>query len=87
MMECGDILREAVQVQAPSTKEAFNRGIQEGKSIYGVSFRCSGCGKEIFIDTLNTPKMKDVATKLTERYGWGHEECVSEPTKIEFLGV
>jgi len=80
----GDILREALQVQAPSTKKAFTRGIEEGRSIYGVSFRCSGCQNTIWIDS---PEMKDAATQIMEKYGWGHKECVGEPSKIEFWGV
>ena len=52
----------------------------EGRSIYGVSFRCSGCQNTIWI---NSPEMKDAGTQIMEKCGWGHKECVSAPTKIE----
>jgi len=80
----GDILREALEVQAASTKKAFTRGKNEGKAIYGVSFKCSGCGGTIWIDT---PEIKKAATQIMEKYGWGHAECVGSPSQIELWGV
>lgn len=68
----GDILREALKVQAPSTKKAYNVGFTSAKYTYGVPYKCSVCGGTMWIDT---PKEKKVAAQCMREHGWRHDEC------------
>jgi len=79
----GDILREALKVQTPSAKRALTRGKNEGKSKYGISYKCSECKGTMWIDT---PEYRGYVTELIEKYGWGHLECKLKPGKILIRG-
>lgn len=69
----GDILREAVGVQAPSAKNTFELGRKNAKSEYGVPYKCYVCGGTIWVST--PQEKKDVAQYMRE-HGWGHGDCV-----------
>lgn len=69
----GDILREAVKVQAPSIKEAYTRGWNDATQAYRVQYKCSECGGTIFISSPD--EIKAVARYMREN-GWAHSECV-----------
>ena len=43
----GDILREALKVQAPKVKNALNKGYQSAKFHYRVIYKCNVCGKPL----------------------------------------
>jgi len=49
----GDVLREAVGKQVPSTKQAYLTGYNAAKSKYQVAYRCCVCGKTIIVNTEN----------------------------------
>ena len=68
----GDILREAMNQQAPSIKDAYQRGYKEAKDKFAVVFKCSVCGGNT---VLTSDKGKAlVANYLTEQQ-WGHADC------------
>lgn len=69
----GDILREAVGVQAPSAKNAFELGRKNAESEYGVPYKCYVCGGIIWVSTFQ--EKKDIAQYMRE-HGWGHADCV-----------
>jgi len=68
----GDILREAVDVQSKSVKNAWKRGLNYGKGVYGVRYKCSACGGDMIIDTTDEKK---AAAKLMRESGWKHSSC------------
>lgn len=68
----GDILREALRIQSPSTKEAHQRGYNAAKEEYGVIFKCSVCGGNMTVTGLEAKK---AAAQYMREHGWGHTEC------------
>ena len=68
----GDILREAVGVQAKSTKKAYTVGHTAGKYSYGLTYKCSRCGGTMWIDT---PEEKKAAAQYMREHGWRHGNC------------
>ncbi len=72
----GDILREAVDVQAPSTEGAYNRGYYRGRAdaekLYGVNYRCGICNEVLAIDHTTE---KQAAAQYMREHGWGHSSC------------
>ena len=68
----GDILREAMDVQSKSTKNAWKQGYALAKVKYGVQFKCSVCGGNILIESNDAKK---AAGKLMREAGWRHGEC------------
>lgn len=71
----GDILREALKIQAPSTKKAFTAGVTNGKYTYGVPYKCSVCGGTIWI---TTPEAKKAAAQYMREHRWAHGDCLSK---------
>ena len=69
----GDILREALGVQAPSAKNAFELGCKNAKLEYGVPYRCSVCGGTIWV---STPQEKKAVAQYMREHGWAHGDCV-----------
>ncbi len=68
----GDILREALELQAPSTKHAFAQGYIKAKKDWGVTYKCSVCGGTIWI---NSPQEKKAAAQYMREHKWHHGEC------------
>ena len=68
----GDILREAVGVQSKSIKSAWTRGLNYGKGIYGVRYKCSVCGGDILIES---KEAKKAAAIYMREHGWRHSSC------------
>ena len=68
----GDILREAVGVQGVSIKNAWKRGVSQGKGLYGVNYKCSVCGGNILLDSHDE---KIAAAKYMREHGWKHGDC------------
>ena len=68
----GDILREAVDAQSKSTKNAWNRGFGSAKGYYGVTYKCSVCGGNILIESDNAKK---AAAIYMREHGWHHGDC------------
>ena len=77
----GDILREALKVQAPSAKNAFRTGKNNGKSTYGVSYKCSVCGGTMWI--LSSEEKKAAARYMREN-GWAHGNCIGKQDQAPF---
>jgi len=71
----GDILREALGKQAPTTKQAFERGYTEAKKTYGVIYACSKCGKSIVV---NSPDEKKAIASYMRANGWAHGACLNQ---------
>lgn len=71
----GDILREALKAQAPSTKKAFTAGKTNGKYTYGVPFKCSVCGGTMWIVSSNAKK---AAAQYMREHGWAHGDCLGK---------
>ena len=71
----GDILREALKIQAPSVKAAYDRGFNMAKKEYGVWYKCRICGGDLLIHT--DEEKKDAARYMRE-HGWRHSECLSK---------
>ena len=71
----GDILREALKVQAPSVKNAYKKGYGTAKSEYIVLYKCSVCGGLLGV---NTPDAMKAAAKYMEENGWAHKSCLEK---------
>ena len=71
----GDILREAVKVQAPSVKNAYDMGYETAKFSYRVLYKCSICGEVLEV---NTPDTRKAAAKYMEENGWAHTSCLEK---------
>lgn len=73
-----DVLREALATQAPSAKEAFDRGFKRGsretERRFRVDYRCSQCGGTI---TVTTAEEKRAAAEAMRERGWAHSTCLS----------
>lgn len=72
----GDILREALGVQEPTTNVTFNRGYRKGhadaEKLYRVDYRCSVCDGPM---TINEDTEKQRAAQYMREHGWGHGSC------------
>jgi predicted DNA-binding protein len=71
----GDILREALQKQGPSVKDAYNKGFDAAKAKYRIEFHCVFCGESIIIED---PDIKKAIVKYLKEQEWGHQECVDK---------
>lgn len=80
----GDILREAVKVQAPSTKEAYTRGWNDATRAYRVQYKCCVCGGTMLLSS--SDEKKAVARYMRE-HGWAHSKCFRESSLTEFEGL
>ena len=73
----GDVLREAVKAQAPSSGDAYNRGYRRGskeaEELYRVDYRCSGCGGTLPVTTVEE---KQAAASCMRESGWAHGSCL-----------
>ena len=69
----GDILREAVDGQAKSTKKAYDIGYAKAKNEYRVAYRCSVCGGTMEITSLEE---KREAARYMRENRWGHTRCL-----------
>ena len=69
----GDILREALKVQAPTVKNTFNRGYERAKHHYCITYKCSVCGMPIELSS--EKEKKETAQYMTE-HGWAHDDCL-----------
>jgi hypothetical protein len=67
-----DILKEAVKIQAPSTENAYGKGVIMAKLTYTVTFRCHKCGQMIEV---HTNEEKEAARQYMEQHGWAHISC------------
>ncbi len=68
----GDILREAMDVQSKSTKNAWKQGYALAKVNYGVQYKCYVCGGKILIDSAEQRK---AAAIYMREHGWRHGGC------------
>ena len=71
----GDILREAVEVQAASAKSAYAKGYTKAKKDWGVTYKCSVCGGTIW---LQTPQARKAVAQYMREHGWAHSECLQK---------
>ena len=69
----GDILRQALDKQAPSANKAFQRGFNEARRQFVVMYRCVICGGPIEVTTAQE-KQDIVEYMRSER--WGHGGCI-----------
>ena len=70
-----DILKEAVGLQAPSTKDAYEIGYLTAKYTYLVTFKCSVCGE---IMEIASPKEKKAVAQYMKEDGWAHNKCLNK---------
>jgi len=70
----GDILREALKLQAPSVKKAYQRGYEAAKNEFAVFYKCSVCGGNL---TVTTAKEKEAIAQYMREHGWRHGKCVT----------
>lgn len=68
----GDILREALKQQAPSTKKAYQLGYYAAKREFAVSYKCSVCGGNLAV---KSAEEKDAVAQYMREHGWAHSEC------------
>lgn len=69
----GDILREAVGVQAKSVKKAHQLGYSKARLMYRVIYHCKGCGGTMEIAS---PEEKEAAARYMRENRWGHTRCL-----------
>ncbi len=70
-----DILKEAVGLQAPSTKDAYKKGYLIAQYTYLVTYKCSVCGE---VMEIHTPKEKKAVAQYMEKDNWGHNKCLNK---------
>ena len=70
----GDILREALGVQAPSAKKAFELGYIKAKKDWGITYKCSVCGGTIWV---STPQEKKAVAQYMREHRWAHGDRVN----------
>lgn len=70
----GDILREALNKQAPSAAKARKIGFNEAKQIFSVPYKCSVCGGNLIVDS---QKEKDAIARYMRENGWAHGPCLT----------
>ena len=72
-----DVVREALEVQAPSVRKAYERGRANGfkaaERQYRVDYRCSVCGGTLTIMEKNE---KEAAAQCMREHGWAHNSCI-----------
>ena len=68
----GDILREALNKQLPSTGEAYETGYEYAKSEFAVTYKCCICGGNII---LSSAEEKTAAAQYMRDHRWAHTEC------------
>ena len=71
----GDILREALDKQAPSTNKAFQRGFNKARRQFVVTYRCSICGGPIEV---TTGREKQEIVEYMRSEGWAHGGCLNK---------
>ena len=71
----GDILRESLGKQAPSTKKAFQRGFDKARRQFVVTYRCSVCGGPLEVTT--DEEKKEVAMYMRSA-NWAHTSCLDK---------
>lgn len=69
----GDILREAVGVQNPSTKNAYALGFSNATKAYRVQYKCNICGGTAL---LQSSEEKKAAAQYMREHGWAHANCI-----------
>ena len=73
----GDILREALGVQAPATRKAYDRGYKKGtldaEGWYRVQYSCTVCGGLV---ALTSPQGKEIAARSMQEAGGAHLRCI-----------
>jgi hypothetical protein len=67
-----DILREALGKQAPSAKNAYQKGYDDARLKYAVRYKCSKCGGNIVLGSENE---KIAAATYMREHGWHHSKC------------
>ena len=70
-----DILKEAVGLQAPSAKDAYEKGYLVAKYTYLVTYKCSVCGE---IMEIHTPNEKKAVAQYMKEDKWGHSKCLDK---------
>jgi len=60
------------EIKIMPIEEARQKGYQEAKKIYMITYPCRKCGKPVAITSEQAKKA--VSKYMTER-GWGHKEC------------
>lgn len=68
----GDIFREAVGKQLPSTKNAYLKGYGDAKVRYAVDYQCSICGGKL---TIGSDSEKNAVAAYMREQGWRHGSC------------
>lgn len=69
----GDILREALGIQKANLQKAFDRGFEEAKERYCITYPCSVCGKPMEITHDTT---KEAVRRYMREHGWRHSSCI-----------
>jgi len=69
----GDILREALEQQTPSTKMAYQLGHNAAKREFAVHYKCTVCGGNL---TVASAEVKQAIARYMRDNGWGHSACV-----------
>ncbi len=64
----GDTLREALKEQAPSVKDAYQKGFTAARIQYAVMYKCSKCGGTLVV---NSDEEKKGDCRLHERASLG----------------
>lgn len=60
------------EIKIMSIEEARQKGYQEAKKTYMVTFLCRKCGKPVAI---TSKQAKEAVSKYMTERGWGHKEC------------
>jgi predicted DNA-binding protein len=71
----GDILREALGKQAPTVKQAFDRGYKMASEKFRVIYHCSTCDKPIEV---TTPDEKKAIADYMKEHRWSHSQCLKK---------
>ncbi len=80
----GDILREALQVQAPSVKKSYSEGFNAAKEKYAVYVKCRLCGGDLLLEYDSDKK---TAAKMLHDAGLVHTECINKNPYAHLAGI
>ena len=67
------VLAGELEVKAIPIDEARQKGYEEARNRYTVTYSCYICGKPIAI---TSPETKKVVSNFLTTHGWGHLKCI-----------
>jgi len=71
----GDILREALGKQVPTTRKAYQKGYEAAQLKYAILFKCTVCGGDL---VLESEEDKNMVIQFMSTKNLQHLECIGK---------